>query len=154
MNTNNCNLESHDFLCSNDSKFIFCKRCGKVNRLDCHLNSPTLQPAVSQTQLPTEQIDESFKFYVRFLTGKTVTIENVSPQSTVLFIKREIDELERIPISEQMLIYGGRQLDDNCTLTEYNIANESTLNLILKYSSPKKSVLPEVKQVSENKEIV
>lgn len=142
MNIKTCNDDAHDFICSHDCKFIFCRKCGKVTRLDSEApieEKPIQVSTVEQLDGKLTKENENPKYFIQLLTGKTLTIENISKESSVLFLKREIEELERIPVSQQMLIYVGRQLDDTKTLAEYNIGNEANINLIVKYNSGKSS---------------
>lgn len=47
-------------------------------------------------------------------------------------VKRQIYEMEDIPAIEQRLVGPGRQLEDGCTLSDYNIRKESTMHLVLR----------------------
>ena len=65
------------------------------------------------------------------LTGKK-TFWNVSPHDTIGLYKNFLLLYEGIPSEQQRLIFDGKQLDDNKTIADYNIKNESTLYLVLR----------------------
>mmetsp|Transcript_7278 Transcript_7278/g.17728 ORF Transcript_7278/g.17728 Transcript_7278/m.17728 type:complete len:132 (-) Transcript_7278:534-929(-) len=84
------------------------------------------------TQPPTFQTSNIIKVNVMTLTGKTFHLWAERPAATVEDFKDGVRPSEGIPAEEQRLVYAGRQLDDNRTLSDYGVFDGSTIHLILR----------------------
>ena len=77
-----------------------------------------------------------FQIFVKTSTGDTISI-SVQPDDTIKVIKLKIEEKENIEALQQILLYGGMELDDNKYLSDYNIQFDSMLHLVVVQSRSK-----------------
>ena len=69
--------------------------------------------------------------FVHTLTGKKLSLV-VRPTETIEGVMTKILEQEGIPLDQQRLIFGGKQLDRDLALDDYNVRSGSVLHLVLR----------------------
>lgn len=79
------------------------------------------------------------QIFIKTLTGKTIKLD-VENNSSITSLKEEIQRREGVPQGDQRLIFGGKGLDDNKTVEDYNIQNESTVHLLLRLRGGSKQI--------------
>jgi serine/threonine protein kinase len=67
-------------------------------------------------------------------SGRTIAVA-VDVADTVLSLKSSIQQVTGIPLCEQRLIFGEKELEDDRTLTQYNITPESCIHLANHHSA-------------------
>lgn len=68
---------------------------------------------------------------MKVFVGRSTTIE-VNARDTVANLKTKIQEKKGVQPGDQIVLYGGKQLEDECTLDVYQIENNAALNLLIR----------------------
>lgn len=72
--------------------------------------------------------------FVKTLTGKTVMLQ-VNSNDTVLALKQQIQAKEGVEVDHQCLVSGGKVLENQSTVSECGMQNQSILHLVLRVPS-------------------
>ena len=75
----------------------------------------------------------AIQIFVRTLTGKTITLDVELRSHTTENLKSMIQDKEGFPPEQQYLIYAAKPLEDGHKLSDYNIQNQSTIHVVLKF---------------------
>eukprot|EP00027_Filamoeba_sp_ATCC50430_P019128 CAMPEP_0168571348 /NCGR_PEP_ID=MMETSP0413-20121227/17293_1 /TAXON_ID=136452 /ORGANISM="Filamoeba nolandi, Strain NC-AS-23-1" /LENGTH=69 /DNA_ID=CAMNT_0008604205 /DNA_START=20 /DNA_END=225 /DNA_ORIENTATION=- len=68
------------------------------------------------------------RIYIKTLTGESFELE-VDPSDTIESMKHQILDITGIEPAYQRIIFAGKQLLEDKTVSEYNIRKESTLHV-------------------------
>lgn len=68
------------------------------------------------------------QLYVMLLTGKTVAI-SYDVHDKIEEVKQKVEDRSGIPVCEQIFLFAGKQLEDDITVSEYNIQPGATFHL-------------------------
>ncbi|BBN15371.1 hypothetical protein MPTK1_6g19060 [Marchantia polymorpha subsp. ruderalis] len=67
---------------------------------------------------------------IRTLTGREIELD-IDPSISFKHVKELIEEKEGIPPAQQRLLFSGKQMTDDKTVSDYKIEGGCTLHLIL-----------------------
>jgi len=85
-----------------------------------------------------------------FVKGENTLALQVEGEDTIYDLKEQIQEKEGFDADEQRLILGGQELDDELTLDDYDVEDDTTIHLVFRlaggakkrkkknYTTPKK----------------
>lgn len=80
--------------------------------------------------------DSHYSLYIKltgkmqiFVQGQNTNVYDISPSVSVSDLKELISFRSGIPTENQVLTYAGHALDDESSLSEYEVADSSTINL-------------------------
>ena len=77
-------------------------------------------------------MDHDLQLFIKTLNGDTITIQ-ANSSDKIITIKEKIQKKQdNLLPSHQRLVYGGKQLEDDKTLMDYNIQSEATLHLVVR----------------------
>ena len=89
-----------------------------------------------ESQIERENSSSSLIIYIKTLLGNTITL-NVTESETVENLKLKIQKSLGVPVWKQMLVYACKILEENTILSDYNIKNESSIFLIIRFNTSK-----------------
>lgn len=70
------------------------------------------------------------QIFIKTLTGRKAAF-NFEPENQVLQLKQAVQEKEGIQVDQIKLIFSGKQLADDKTISSYNITAGSTIHMVL-----------------------
>jgi len=117
-----------------DSRTLFSYDIQKASTLHLllrlNLNNTNMQIHVKPLTKSTINLDVCMQVFIRNYNGNTITLE-VGSSDTIENVKNKIKNKVGIPTYRQCLYFNGKRLEDDYTLSCYNVHKESTLHLYL-----------------------
>ena len=89
-----------------------------------------------ESQIERKNSSSSLIIYIKTLLGNTITL-NVTESETVENLKLKIQKSLGVPVWKQMLVYACKILEENTIISDYNIKNESSIFLIIRFNTSK-----------------
>jgi len=78
-----------------------------------------------------EEIVPGFKIICKTLSNKSIYLP-ASPLFTIAKLKVMLQHFEGVPPDQARLIFAGKQLEDDKTISYYNILDDSTIHIVLR----------------------
>ena len=72
---------------------------------------------------------ELFTIFVKPPRGRVLSIDNVTRETKISYIKAVIQAIKHVFCDQQRLVYAGSYIHDDGTLEDYNIRRHSTIDL-------------------------
>lgn len=104
----------------------------------CHVplaEGSTVDLILPPRTAPVSSTHPELLVFVRSLAGKVVPVQ-ISPAHTVGELKERIEVQQGIPRANQCLVHGGCQLEDNRTVSESGLQNQSAVHLVVRVPRP------------------
>ncbi len=73
-----------------------------------------------------------FQIFVKLISGKTITIDNVEDSTTAHTVMERIMDKGGPPPDQQRLVFAGKQLKETDTMADRGVVKKSTLFLVLR----------------------
>ena len=103
----------------------------KVLTTELQKRAAMLHAREAAEQLEQDKSQAHKQIFVKTLSGRTIELM-VHDIMSVATIKLLIQEKEGCPPDAQRLVFAGKQLEDDKTLSDYRVTKESTLHLVLR----------------------
>ena len=86
------------------------------------------------------QVQGPFSVLVKISGAADITVINMTPSSTIGELKEQIRDKPGVSLDWQYLIFEGRRLSDEFTLSDYSIQSRSTLYIVTQNFQPSGSI--------------
>ncbi|KAF8075419.1 hypothetical protein N665_1095s0010 [Sinapis alba] len=87
-------------------------------------------PSSSTTESLTRSESTRLQLFVRMMSGGKTIVIHADKNDTVENLHHRIELKTKIPVKEQRVIYKGKQLQDEHTLSYYSVEQDSSLHLV------------------------
>lgn len=96
-----------------------------------HQKQEPIKELIKEEEPIKEKEPTPINIIIKTLTGKRIAL-NILNTKTILDLKKELYKLEEIFLDDQRYIFNGSQLENDYTISHYNISEGDTINLVLR----------------------